>query len=62
MLDAFLDESGTNADSPVVTVAGFYGNKEQWIDFRNYWKSHSFGFHAKSSDVKFNPTYAQNVS
>jgi hypothetical protein len=53
VLDAFLDEAGTDASSPVVTVAGFYGNKEQWATFRELWKPHSSGFHAKDADRRF---------
>jgi hypothetical protein len=53
VLDAFLDEAGTDASSPVVTVAGFYGNKKQWGVFRELWKPHSSGFHAKNSSRQF---------
>jgi hypothetical protein len=51
--DAYLDEAGTDAASSLVTVAGFYGNKEQWLVFRELWKPHSSGFHAKSCDERF---------
>lgn len=50
---AFLDESGTHAGAPVVTVAGFYGSKEQWASFRELWGPHSLGFHAKDAERRF---------
>jgi hypothetical protein len=53
VLTAFLDESGTHAGCPVVTVAGFYGNAEQWAAFRSAWEPHSSGFHAKDCEVRF---------
>jgi hypothetical protein len=34
VFQAFLDESGTNPETPVLTVGGFYGTKEQWETFR----------------------------
>ena len=53
VLTAFLDESGTHAGCPVVTVAGFYGNKEQWEAFRGAWGPHSSSFHAKDGELKY---------
>ena len=53
VLTAFLDESGTHAGCPVVTVAGFYGNKKQWKKFRAMWGLHSVGFHAKDSEAEY---------
>jgi len=53
VLTAFLDESGTHAGCPAVTVAGFYGNKDQWELFRAVWGPHSFGFHAKDGASKY---------
>jgi hypothetical protein len=53
VLSAFLDESGTNPETPVLSVAGFYGSKDQWEEFRNLWKSKSNGFHAKNSSRLF---------
>lgn len=50
---AFLDESGTGGASPIVTVAGFYGDKQKWEKFRQLWKPHSSRFHARTSDSKF---------
>lgn len=51
--NAFLDEAGTHAGAPVVTVAGFYGNKEQWALFRESWGPFSLDFHAKNSEHRF---------
>jgi hypothetical protein len=53
VLTAFLDESGTHAGCPVVTVAGFYGNKKHWAAFRKAWGPYSSGFHAKDGDAKY---------
>lgn len=53
VFSAFLDESGTGDKSPIVTVAGFYGDKEQWTRFRELWEPHSSGFHARYSDSCF---------
>jgi hypothetical protein len=53
VLTAYLDEAGTHAGCPVVTVAGYYGNVEQWQAFRELWKPHSCGFHAKDGDRKY---------
>jgi hypothetical protein len=53
VLTAFLDESGTDDKLPVVTVAGFYGNKTQWKRFRRAWKPRSAGFHALNSSDRF---------
>ncbi|HET6144217.1 MAG TPA: hypothetical protein VFE02_11970 [Candidatus Acidoferrales bacterium] len=50
---AFLDESGTNPETPVLSVAGFYGTKDQWETFRSNWLPHSNGFHAKKSERLF---------
>lgn len=52
-LTAYLDEAGTHAQCPVVTVAGFYGNKEQWTAFRKLWKPHSVDFHAKDCGSRY---------
>lgn len=53
VFSAFLDESGTDDKSPIVTVAGFYGDNEKWVKFRELWEPHSFGFHARCSDGCF---------
>ena len=53
VLTAFLDESGTHAGAPVVAVAGFYGNAEQWRAFRRMWEPHSADFHAKDKSRKY---------
>jgi hypothetical protein len=52
-LTAFLDESGTNPEIPVLAVGGFYGNADQWTAFRNKWRPHSSNFHAKKSSRLF---------
>jgi hypothetical protein len=53
VIHAFLDESGTNPETPVLSVAGFYGSNNQWRKFRALWKPHSKGFHAKDSTGRF---------
>lgn len=53
MLHAFLDESGTNPETPVLSVGGFYGTKEQWEIFRWLWRPYSTGFHATRSTRLF---------
>jgi hypothetical protein len=53
MINAFLDEAGTHDGCPVVTVAGFYGNQNQWTIFRRKWRPHSVGFHALACDERF---------
>jgi hypothetical protein len=53
VLHAFIDESGTHAGAPVVSVGGFWGSGNQWRAFRNSWKENSKGFHAKDSTDKF---------
>jgi hypothetical protein len=35
MFQAFLDESGTNPETPVLSVGGFYGSRDQWQTFRD---------------------------
>jgi len=57
-LRAFLDESGTHPETPVLSVAGFYGDKEQWDIFRREWLPYSDGFHAKKSDGLFPHLFA----
>ncbi len=52
-MTAFLDESGTDEKLPCVSVAGFYGNQDQWKAFRQIWKPHSEGFHALNSRDRF---------
>jgi hypothetical protein len=53
VLTAFVDESGTDDRSICVSVAGFYGNREQWQEFRKLWKPYSANFHALNSSDRF---------
>jgi len=53
VLTAFLDESGTHDQGVCVTVAGFYGDKDQWKMFRDLWKPQSVKFHALNSGSRF---------
>lgn len=53
VFSAYLDEAGTHRGCPCVSVAGFYGDADQWAAFRELWKPHSSGFHATDSDRKF---------
>lgn len=53
VMELFIDESGTNPETPVLGVAGCYGNHEQWAMFKDIWKPHSKGFHARHSSQSF---------
>ena len=53
VMQAFLDESGTNPETPVLAVAGCYGEEEQWREFRHYWTPYSKSFHAKDCSPRF---------
>lgn len=55
---AFLDESGTNPETPVLSVAGFYGSEDQWHLYRTAWLPHSEGFHAKKCARLFPQLFA----
>src|SRR5260221_7747840 len=35
---AYLDESGTHDDSPIMLMGGFLGNTEQWERFNDEWR------------------------
>jgi hypothetical protein len=37
VVEAFLDESGTHGNSPVVCVAGYMGEHEEWKRFEECW-------------------------
>ena len=52
-MQAFLDESGTHPETPVLAVAGCYGEEEQWREFRLLWSPYSNGFHAKDCSSRF---------
>jgi hypothetical protein len=39
VLEAFVDDSGNNADSPVFVLAGFVARAETWIAFEKEWKA-----------------------
>ena len=39
---AYLDESGTHDGSPILTVAAYYGTREQWDAFISKWKHGHF--------------------
>jgi len=52
-MQAFLDESGTNPELPILTVAGCYGEQDQWTEFRRMWEPHSAKFHAKNCSPLF---------
>jgi hypothetical protein len=53
VIRAFIDESGTNPETPVLSVAGCYGQWSQWKKFRELWKPHSANFHALKSTALF---------
>jgi hypothetical protein len=58
---AFLDESGTHPETPVLSVAGFYGSEDEWKLFRDAWGTSSEGFHAKKSSRLFPQLFAAIV-
>jgi hypothetical protein len=45
VLEAFLDESGTHRNAPVLSVAGYAGSHDQWKTFLSIWGNRKF--HAK---------------
>jgi hypothetical protein len=52
ILIAYLDESGTHSESPVLIMGGIVGRLEQWADYDRKWdrlrKNHGFTcFHSK---------------
>jgi hypothetical protein len=53
VINAFIDEAGTNKQCPCITVAGFFGCQEQWKTFRQLWKPRSIAFHALRHDDRF---------
>jgi len=53
VLQAFIDESGTNPETPILSVGGFYGDREQWDLFCELWEPRSVGFHARQSSDHF---------
>jgi hypothetical protein len=55
VLYAYLDESGTHAGAPVLCVAGYVGNRKQWLAFDKEWlpklkDSGISSFHAVESE------------
>lgn len=63
ILTAYLDESGTHSQSPVLIMAGYLGNKDQWNDFEEAYNKlrQKFGFrvfHAKD----FRATHGEFIS
>jgi hypothetical protein len=52
-MQAFLDESGTHIEAPVLAVSGCYGEEHQWLEFRRYWATCSKAFHAKDCSSRF---------
>ena len=53
-----MDESGTHPETPVLSVAGFYGDEEQWRAYRSAWTPHADGFHAKKCERLFPQLFA----
>jgi hypothetical protein len=53
VVTVFLDESGTDDKGVCVTVAGFYGDNDQWKTFCDLWKPSSERFHALNSNSRF---------
>jgi hypothetical protein len=42
LFEAYLDEGGTHAGSPILSVAGYFGLHEQWATFLRYWPHTDF--------------------
>lgn len=42
LFEAYLDEGGTHAGSPILAVAGYFGLHEQWATFLNHWPHTEF--------------------
>jgi hypothetical protein len=38
LLRAYLDDSGTHADSKVCVLAGYFGGQRQWVKFEEEWR------------------------
>ena len=55
VIEAYLDESGTDATAPIVGVGGFFGSHQQWSIFLDRWEPVLLGnkFHAKDSTRMF---------
>jgi hypothetical protein len=53
VVQAFIDESGTDERSPVLSVAGFSGTLLQWERFLELWAPFSERFHAKDAEWLF---------
>jgi hypothetical protein len=51
LFEAYLDESGTHEGSPILSVAGYFGTREQWNVFLDRWPY--IEFHAR--EKKFDP-------
>ena len=39
MLAAYFDESGTHSKSPIIAIAGYISNDEQWAKFNEEWQT-----------------------
>ena len=39
MLRAYFDDSGSHADSEIVTIGGLVGTVAQWTEFDDRWKA-----------------------
>jgi hypothetical protein len=42
LFEAYLDEGGTHAGSPILSVAGFFGVREQWSTYLALWPHKDF--------------------
>ena len=42
LFEAYLDEGGTHADAPILSVAGYFGLHEQWLEFLTHWPHAEF--------------------
>ena len=38
VLHAYLDDSGTHEDSPIVVIAGYFGSERHWLRFDREWR------------------------
>lgn len=59
-IKAFFDESGIHHGSPVLSVAGFASDTDQWLEFANEWKRivADFGLYRDSPDNPINFSFS----
>ena len=60
VIETFMDEGGTHAGSPILSVAAYGGTHDQWSHFLSIWNID--GFHAKDNKWdSFKPKLAEAI-